>query len=81
MVFVFLIALLPPSQVSEDPVFFELFMVVGTIAVCAVPLLIYLLRRPEWTPRNEPSLTGPGIPDTAPDTDPEAEPVLTGSPS
>jgi amino acid transporter len=81
MVFVFLIALLPTSQVSEDPVLFELFMVVGTVVVCAVPLVIYLLRRPEWTPIHEPTVSDSRQPDTTPDTDPEAEPVLTGSPS
>lgn len=82
MVFVFLIALLPPSQVTEDPVFFELFMIIGTVVVCAVPLVIYLLRRPGWA-RSDDTTTngGPSAPGTTPEADPEAEPVLAGSPS
>jgi len=83
MVFVFLIALLPPAQVKEDRVFFELFMIIGTVIVCAVPLVIYALRRPGWAPSSQgPSAGGkPAMPDTVPEADPEAEPVLAGSPS
>jgi amino acid transporter len=50
MVFVFLIALLPPSQVKENPVPFELFMIGGTVLVTAVPLIIYRFRRDSWKP-------------------------------
>lgn len=62
MVFVFLIALLPPAQVKESPLFFELFMIFGTIAVCAVPLVIYRYRRPSWKP------TPTALPTEAPPT-------------
>jgi amino acid transporter len=44
--FIFIISLLPPTQVKEDPVPFELFMIIGTLVVCAIPLVIYKLRKP-----------------------------------
>jgi hypothetical protein len=43
-----LISLLPPTQVKEDPVPFELFMIIGTIVVSAIPLVIYGLRKASW---------------------------------
>jgi len=50
MIFVFLIALLPPSQVAENATPFEIFMIAGTIIVTAVPLIVYQFRRPSWRP-------------------------------
>jgi amino acid transporter len=47
-VFILLISLLPPTQVKEDPVPFELFMIIGTIVVSAIPLVIYGLRKASW---------------------------------
>ena len=47
-VFIFVISLLPPTQVKEDPVPFEMFMIIGTLIVCAIPLVIYALRKPNW---------------------------------
>jgi amino acid transporter len=49
-VFIFVISLLPPTQVKEDPMPFELFMIIGTLVVCAIPLVIYALRKPNWKP-------------------------------
>jgi len=46
--FILLISLLPPTQVKEDPVPFELFMIIGTIIVSAIPLAIYGLRKASW---------------------------------
>ncbi len=53
MVFLFLLALLPPSQIaitSFSPVSYVLFMIIGVLAVVAVPLIIYRLRKPGWKP-------------------------------
>jgi amino acid transporter len=47
-VFIFVISLLPPTQVKENPVPFELFMIIGTVAVSLIPLLIYRLRKASW---------------------------------
>jgi len=47
-VFIFIISLLPPTQVQENPVPFELFMIIGTVVVCAIPLVIYAMRKPNW---------------------------------
>jgi amino acid transporter len=59
MVFVFCIALLPPTQVKENPVPFEIFMIGGTILVTAVPLVIYRFRRPSWKPHESQLPPGP----------------------
>lgn len=48
--FIFIISLLPPTQVAENPVPFELFMIIGTIVVCAIPLAIYASRKATWKP-------------------------------
>jgi amino acid transporter len=47
MAFLFLLAMLPPSQIKEGSSF-VIFMVVGTVIVAAVPLIIYAFRKPEW---------------------------------
>jgi amino acid transporter len=46
--FIFVISLLPPTQVKENPVPFELFMIIGTLVVCAIPLAIYASRKASW---------------------------------
>lgn len=68
MVGVFLIAMLPPSQVAEDPAVFEIFMVVGTVLVAAVPLVIYKFRRPSWKPAQVPGDTA--VPTAPPPSSP-----------
>ena len=50
MVFVFLVALLPPDQVKGDAPIFITFMLAGTAAVVAIPLGIYAKRRANWKP-------------------------------
>ncbi|ALE05645.1 amino acid permease [Arthrobacter sp. ERGS1:01] len=67
MVFVFLIALLPPSQVAENATPFEIFMIVGTVLVTAVPLIIFRFRRASWVPK----------PDEEPQTETESGTVPT----
>jgi len=47
MAFLFVLAMLPPSQIKEGSGF-VLFMVTGTILVTLVPLIIYAFRKPEW---------------------------------
>lgn len=73
MVFVFLIALLPPTQVAENPVPFELFMIIGTAVVTAVPLVIYHFRRPSWKLADR-SPQGPSGPADASDPDSASTP-------
>ena len=53
MVFLFILALIPPSQIAFanfSTVYYVLFMIVGLLAVVAVPLIIYRLRKPGWKP-------------------------------
>ncbi|MFA5108470.1 MAG: amino acid permease [Candidatus Micrarchaeia archaeon] len=45
----FILALMPPSQIKESKDYVA-FMLIGTLAVVAVPLLIYHFRKPEWKP-------------------------------
>jgi len=55
--FVFLVAMLPPSQAtvsSTSTALFEVFMVLGTIGVSIVPLIIYRFRKPSWIPKDQP---------------------------
>jgi amino acid transporter len=55
--FVFVIALLPPSQASVSSTSvaaFEAFMILGTIGVAIVPLIIYHFRKPSWIPKDQP---------------------------
>ncbi len=47
MIFLFILALIPPSQISESSNYVA-FMLMGTVAVVAVPLVIYHFRKPEW---------------------------------
>ncbi|VVC03579.1 Amino acid permease [Candidatus Burarchaeum australiense] len=47
MIFLFTLALMPPSQISEGNNY-RAFMLLGTVAVVAVPLIIYHFRKPEW---------------------------------
>jgi amino acid transporter len=71
MIFVFLIALLPPSQVKENPVPFEAFMIGGTILVTIVPLLIYRFRKQSWTPSKKID----GLPSNGSSVDPDPQPL------
>ncbi|MFA4876994.1 MAG: amino acid permease [Methanoregula sp.] len=53
MIFLFILALIPPSQIafrSFSSLSYVLFMVVGLLAVVAVPLIVYRLRKPCWKP-------------------------------
>ena len=47
MVILFVLAMLPPSQIKEGGSF-VLFMIIGTLAVAVIPLIIYAFRKPEW---------------------------------
>ncbi|MCX6699772.1 MAG: amino acid permease [Methanomicrobiales archaeon] len=47
MVFLFVLAMLPPSQISEGGSFVA-FMIIGTLVVAAIPLVIYAFKKPEW---------------------------------
>ncbi len=49
-IFILFISLLPPTQVQENPLPFELFMVVGTVVVSVIPLVIYAFRKGSWKP-------------------------------
>jgi len=51
MIIIFILALLPPAEASVESisiVAFEALMIVGTIAVVAVPQIIYWKRKPSW---------------------------------
>ena len=78
MVFVFLIALLPPAQVAENATPFEIFMIVGTILVTVVPLIIYRFRRASWFTA-PPTPDGGSTPDTGltPDSDLTSDTSIT----
>lgn len=44
----------PPAQLQTGSVFFyEAFLVIGMVTVCAVPLLVYQFRRPGWVRPSE----------------------------
>jgi putative glutamate/gamma-aminobutyrate antiporter len=48
-VFTLGISFLPPSQIATGSArFYELFLTIGTAVTCAVPFLIYALRKPHW---------------------------------
>ena len=52
MAFVFVIAMLPPTQIPYgSPLDYEIFLVVGTALCVAVPFLIYWRRKPSWLPK------------------------------
>ncbi len=58
MVFLFFLAIIPPSQIAFTrllPWQYALFMIIGLIAVVAVPLIIYRLKKPGW---KTPEVTG-----------------------
>ena len=39
----------PPSQLEiGSVVFYEAFLILGIILVCAIPLIIYQFRKPRW---------------------------------
>jgi amino acid transporter len=72
MGFVFVIAMLPPSQIPEGtPLTYEAFLIVGTAVVVAIPFIIYWLRKPSWklatpveaTPAAAPPLEAPRSPE------------------
>ena len=47
--FAFLISFLPPSQFEVGNIFFyESFLIFGVLIMCAIPLLIFRYRKPEW---------------------------------
>ena len=47
MALLFILAMLPPSQITEGSSF-VVFMIVGTLVVVAIPLIIYAFRKPSW---------------------------------
>lgn len=56
MVLLFLLAMLPPTQIKEGSSF-VIFMVVGTVLVAVVPLLIYAFKKPSWKISKTPAKT------------------------
>ena len=53
MVFLFFLALIPPSQISFTNLTvssYVFYMILGVLVVVAVPLIIYQLRKPHWKP-------------------------------
>jgi amino acid transporter len=51
MVSLLILTLIPPSQISFfriSPFVYLLFMGIGTLAVLAIPLIIYRLKKPSW---------------------------------
>lgn len=55
MVFLFIVALFPPSQINESglttPEYIGILLV-GTLIIIAIPVIIHTLRRPSWKPEN-----------------------------
>jgi len=47
MVCMFILALIPPTQIKEGGGF-EAFMIIGTIVVVAIPIIIHAMKKPEW---------------------------------
>lgn len=48
-IFVILIGFFPPSQIDVGNLFFyESFLIGGLLVMCAVPLIIYQMRKPHW---------------------------------
>ncbi|MFC2149186.1 amino acid permease [Candidatus Auribacterota bacterium] len=48
-IFALVISFFPPSQLKTgSPLFYEIFMITGTVLMCAVPLIIFRLRKPGW---------------------------------
>jgi hypothetical protein len=47
MVCMFILALIPPTQIKEGGGF-EAFMISGTIVVVAIPIIIHAMKKPAW---------------------------------
>ncbi len=48
-IFTFAISFLPPSQIATgSELFYEGFLIVGTVVTCAIPFVIYAMRKPSW---------------------------------
>jgi len=58
MAAMFTLALIPPTQIKEGGGF-QVFMIIGTIAVVAVPLIIHAMKKPEWKIRERPGAETP----------------------
>lgn len=59
MVFLFIVALFPPSQISGSGLTtpeYVAILLIGTIVVFVIPIIIYRLRKPSWNPSNNPDL-------------------------
>ncbi|MDD5648132.1 MAG: amino acid permease [Dehalococcoidia bacterium] len=53
MAFLFFLALIPPSQIAFSNLStsnYVLFMILGMLAVVAIPVIIYQLKKPQWRP-------------------------------
>jgi putative glutamate/gamma-aminobutyrate antiporter len=47
--FAIMIAFIPPAQLMTGSLlFYETFLIAGLVIMCAIPLIIYQLRKPEW---------------------------------
>ena len=53
MVFMFILAVIPPSQIKEGGGF-EALMIIGTLGVVAIPIIIHAMKKPEWKIRKKP---------------------------
>lgn len=51
MIFLFILAILPPAQIAEQANFYTPFMIIGTLIVVAIPLIIYKFKKPSWKQR------------------------------
>ncbi|MDO5849562.1 MAG: amino acid permease [Methanobrevibacter sp.] len=59
MVFTFIVALFPPSQINGSGLTtpeYVAILLIGTIVVAIIPLIIYRFRRADWKPANNPEL-------------------------
>lgn len=51
--FAIAIGYVPPTQLQiGNIVFYEAFLIIGLVVMCAVPLLIYHFRKPSWVPQS-----------------------------
>ncbi|MFH1653555.1 MAG: amino acid permease [Pseudomonadota bacterium] len=47
--FTFVVSFFPPSQISTgSPLFYETFLIVGTITMCLIPLIVMHFRKDHW---------------------------------
>ena len=54
--FAIFIGFFPPAQLkSGNTLFYELFLTIGILVMCGVPLIIYQCRRPEWVSKDDES--------------------------